>query len=183
MIIVSAQEDLYQQPTNSVQNSTSPTQFTPSDNYSGDLNLSSGGAMETVITSPLGETIFFINIFTIALCILLSFILISNFFYLYKFYSDNNFDREKQGSESLWQAVYVWMRYIPIAFLSLFSLLAPNTLVRIIIEITIILGFCVKYYFDLLIYLNITNYFSWYNDLAANIKKLLKFYEFKKSKK
>ncbi len=154
---------------NFYQISSSPNQATSATITSlepvGTANPSSLALLDSILLN--------VNWFLILFSVLGSLILISNFYFYYRYESDKNKKREQKGEISIWMALNIWLRYIPVVlFIGLYTI--TSGIVNYVVFTLFCVSCIVKIYFDILALLKNQDYFPWFSTLSTNISNLLK---------
>lgn len=114
-----------------------------------------------------------LHLYTLFWSLLVSFLLISNFFFYYKRYSNSEWEREKKGEDSLHKAAFIWIRYLPSILLSIAATTQIGTSYFVLLILSLVL-LALKYYFDFLVVLQISDYFDWFKSITTPVVNLLK---------
>jgi hypothetical protein len=122
------------------------------------------------------------NTYAIIWSVFVSFMFVSDFYYYFILYSNDDFAREKLGVKSIWSAMHVWERYLVNLILVVITFNTTGTANNIFAILTFI-SFAVKFYFDLLEILSISSYFPWFSNFSKNLSNFLQFYKIKSAKK
>jgi hypothetical protein len=117
-----------------------------------------------------------INLYALIWSAFTSFVLISNFYFYYRRHSDRELSREADGKKSIWLAVWVWFRYL-FVWIALFVFTFLSDTARFAVGLVVILGFVVKFWFDMRALLIAADYFDWYKPMAKNLLRLFEFYK------
>ncbi len=98
----------------------------------------------------IGSIISTLNYFTLAWCILYSFLLVSDFFFWRVIYSNLEVPRIRRGEKSIFNAAKMWSSYVLLAFAyMIYTVLYDNTLVANVLGMFVIGGYIVKLILDL----------------------------------
>jgi Na+/H+ antiporter NhaC len=136
-------------------------------------NIEPAGTASPSSLALLDNILLNVNWFLILFSVLGSLILISNFYFYYRYESDKNKKREQKGEISIWLALNIWLRYIPVVlFIGLYNF--TSGIVNFIVFALFCISCVVKIYFDILGLLKNQDYFPWFSTLSTNISNLLK---------
>jgi len=106
-------------------------------------------------------------------------LLISNFYFYYRRYSDRELSRESMGKESLWRALWVWLRYLIIwPLLLIYTLSGAN--LKLGLGILLIICFVAKFWMDIRVLILSSDYFDWYKPVSKSLMRLIEFYKIPK---
>ncbi len=98
----------------------------------------------------IGAIISTLNYFTLAWCILYSFLLVSDFFFWRVMYSNLEIPRIKRGEKSIFDAAKMWLSYVLLAFAYMvYTILYDDRLVANVLGMFVIGGYIVKLILDL----------------------------------
>jgi peptidoglycan/LPS O-acetylase OafA/YrhL len=112
----------------------------------------------------INDFLFNLNLYTLLWSVMISFILISNFYFYYRKFGDMEFEREEKGEKSLWKSAYTWIRYLLCWGLIFAANYFGSGFLSIVFGVIAILVVIIKFWFDILDIISTTDYFPWFAD-------------------
>ena len=115
-----------------------------------------------------------LNLGLLSISIVTSLFFVAKFFFFYRIFGDRQTDREKQGLTSLNQALWIWLRYLPFLLVLYLYSLNFNSMLDLPIFAVLVLTLLFKVYFDLLAFLQLTDFYKPYQSLKKGLIGTLK---------